>query len=304
MVLWLPLSSSNMPKVSVCVPVYNPGPYLRPALESVLAQDFDDFEVVVVDDCSIEPVHEIVKGLGNQRISLHTNPHNLGLVGNWNRCLALAQGEYVTIFHQDDLMRQGNLAAKSAMLNAYPDVGLVYSNIETINGGGTVIGGHWLPQLAVDAIEPGQQCFARLALTGNFIACPSVMVRARCYQELGGFDPRLPFTCDLEMWMRIASHYDVGYLSAPLVAIRAHAGQETQRFSGAGREIREVHKALNIVFREHAVPKVSPSLRRGACRNLVTWAYRMGRWKLSQHQWRAALGYFAAGAKALLPAML
>lgn len=292
-----------MPKVSVCVPAYNPGAYLYPALESILAQDCDDFEVVVVDDYSTDPIQGAVAELADPRISLYRNPRNLGLVGNWNRCLALAGGEYITIFHQDDLMRPGNLAAKAAMLDATPGAGLVYSNIETIDSAGEVTGGHWAPQLPKDAIESGRDCFRRLALTGNFIACPTVMVRASCYRELGLFDPRLPFTCDLEMWMRIASRYDVGYLAAQSVAVRVHAGQETQRFSGAGREIREVRRALDIALAEHAPAGVSPGLRRSARRNLAAWAYRMARWKLIQRQWLPAFGYLRAGGESLLAAM-
>ncbi len=95
--------------------------------------------------------------------------------------------------------------------------------------------------------------------------------------------------------MRIASRYDVGYLAAPLVANRVHRSQETQRFSGAGREIREVRRALKSPSHEHAPAEMSPYLERSARRNLVTWAYRMGRWKLGQRRWRAALGYFCAG---------
>ena len=292
-----------MPKVSVCVPAYNPGPYLRPALQSILAQDYHDFEVIVVDDCSTDPVRGIVGELADPRISFQRNPRNLGLVGNWNRCLALAGGEYVAIFHQDDLMRPGNLAAKAAMLDANPGVGFVYSNIETIDADGRITGGHWLPQPPADAVEPGRACFERLALNGNFIACPTVMARATCYQKLGGFDPRLPFTCDLEMWMRIASRYDVGYLAARLVAVRVHPSQETQRFSGAGREIHAVRRALAIAFAAHAPAGISPGLRRSARRNLAAWACRMARWKLGQRQWLPAFGYLRAGGEALLAAL-
>jgi glycosyltransferase involved in cell wall biosynthesis len=289
-----------MKRISVCIPVYNPGPYLKVAIDSVLAQSFTDFELVVVDDASTEPVETIVTCYSDMRMQFHRNQSNLGLVGNWNRCLALASGEYITIFHQDDLMQPDNLAAKVAMLDANPNVGFVYSNIETMDSGGRITGGHWLPQLPEDTIESGRECFERLAVLGNFISCPSVMVRAECYQTLGKFDARLPFTCDLEMWMRIAGRYDVGYLAAPLVASRVHAGQETARFSGAGSEIREVRKALEIAFKEHAPAGISPDLHRAARRSLIAWAYRMGRWRLGQHRWRSALGYFAAGGGALL----
>lgn len=293
-----------MTRVSVCVPTYNGAQFIAEAVQSILSQAYPDFELIVSDDCSSDDTRAILATIQDSRVRVVENERRLGLVGNWNRCLGLASGEYVTIFHQDDLMRPDNLIDKAATLDAHPNVGLVYSNIETIDADGTISGGHWLPQPRFDAIEPGQACFERLALTGNFIACPTVVLRVSCYQELGGFDTRLPFTCDLEMWMRIAGRYDVGYLAAPLVANRVHAGQETRRFSGAGREIREVRRALDIALAEHAPAGISHGLKRSACRNLASWSYRMGRWKLGERHWRAALGYFSAGGEALLGALI
>lgn len=292
-----------MTRVSVCVPTYNGERFIEKALRSILCQTNSDFELIISDDASTDDTLKIIKEIHDPRMQISVNSKRLGLVGNWNRCLELASGEYITIFHQDDLMRRGNLAAKINMLDENPGVGFVYSNIEIIDTDGIITGGHWLPQLQVNTIESGLACFERLALVGNFISCPTVMVRARCYKELGGYDPRLPFTCDMEMWMRIASRYDVGYLVAPLIANRVHASQETQRFNGRGQEIREVRRALDIAFAEFAPEGVSGALKRAAHRNLVAWAYRMGRWRLSQHQWRAALGYLWMGTETVLMAL-
>ena len=288
------------PRVSVCIPVFNPGNFLGAAIESVLAQSFADFELLVVDDASTQPVASVVGRFDDPRLLFEENPSNLGLVGNWNRCLALAQGEYITIFHQDDLMRPDNLAAKVELLDNYPQIGLVHSNIDTIDAAGAVTGGHWAIQPSHAPVTAGWWCFEQLALRGNFISCPSVVVRTSCYRALGGFDTRLPFTCDLEMWLRIASRHDVGYLSTPLIGNRQHPNQETKRFSGAGREIREVQRALDIAFSEYPPVGISHQLQRSAYRNLLAWAYRMGRWKLGQRHWRAAFGYFRAGGNVLL----
>lgn len=281
----------HYPLVSVCIPVYNPGSFLKDAVNSVLAQSFTDFELLIIDDASTQPVEAIVTRYRDPRIRFERNPQNLGLVGNWNRCIELAQGEFITIFHQDDLMRSDNLKAKAALLGSHLSMGLVHSDIDTIDAIGAVTGGHWARQPNDALVTSGWQCFEQLAVRGNFISCPSVVVRAECYRVLGGFDSRLPFTCDLEMWMRIASRYDVGYLATPLIANRVHTRQETQRFSGAGREIREVRRALDIVFTEYAPVEVSAALRSTAYHNLITWAYHMGRWKLGQRQWRSSFGY-------------
>jgi glycosyltransferase involved in cell wall biosynthesis len=290
---------SHSCKISVCIPVFNPGPFLKDAIDSVLAQSFVDFELVIVDDASTQPVGATVARYNDPRVRFERNSRNLGLVSNWNRCLTLARGAYITIFHQDDLMLEENLAAKVALLDAYKGVGLVHSNIETIDVAGTVTGGHWAARPSTALITPGLLCYQELALHGNFISCPSVMARAECYEPLGGFDARLPLTCDMEMWMRIASSHDVGYLATPLIANRVHNDQATQRFSGSGREIHEVQKALHIAFSRHALAGISSKLKRQAHLNLAAWAWRMGYWRLGQGCWRDASGYFLAGLGAL-----
>lgn len=286
------------PKVSVCIPVYNAGEFLRPAIAGVLAQNFKDFEFIIVDDCSTQPIEAVVAEFDDVRLSFHRNAHNLGLVGNWNRCLELARGEYITIFHQDDIMLPGNLAHKVAILEANPKVGFVYSNIRRIDESGQVIGGHWLPQPATDAILPGWAIFEMVAATGNPISCPSVVARKACYEHLGLFDPRLPFATDLEMWLRIAKHYDAGYLAQPLVAQRVHLGRETSRFQDTGRDYLDVLRALDIVSSQ---PLPSTHFRhvRKAYRTLSVQAIQQARWKFRKGKFTNGLRYLTVSIRSL-----
>jgi len=286
------------PKVSVCIPVYNAGDFLRPAIASILAQDFKDFELIVVDDCSTQPTEAVVVEFDDARLRFQRNSHNLGLVGNWNRCLELAQGEYVTVFHQDDIMRPSNLSRKVSTLDINSTVGYVYSNIQQIDETGQVIGGHWLPQPKVDLILPGQAIFKMVAAVGNPISCPSVVARAECYERLGTFDRRLSFAVDLEMWMRIAKHYDVGYLARSLVAQRVHPRQETSRFAGTGRDYLDVLRGLDIVSSSHLSPNYAGYVRR-AYQSLARRAVRMARWKLGQGEIVNGLRYLAVVAMSL-----
>jgi glycosyltransferase involved in cell wall biosynthesis len=94
------------PLVSVCIPTYNGQAYLRECLESVLAQTFPDFEILVVDDHSRDDTLAILGEYAKRdpRIRIARNPKNLGLVGNWNRCVELAKGEWIKFVFQDDLI--------------------------------------------------------------------------------------------------------------------------------------------------------------------------------------------------------
>ena len=279
-----------MGRVSVCVPVYNPGRYLRPALDSILAQNAVDFDVAVVDDCSDEPIEALVRGHADERLSLHRNKRRLGLVGNWNHCLELARGEYVTIFHQDDVMRPGNLYRKASLLDTHPEIGFVYSNSGRIDATGSQLGEYGVPQPTKDAISPGWRLFQMVAETGNPVPCPGVMVRADCYRSLGLFDPRVPFAADLEMWLRLASKYDFGYLADRLVSVRVHAAQETARFSATGRDYEDVLRALDLVRARVMSPECMHYLP-DCYRTLARQARAMARWNMRDGHLGTCLRY-------------
>ena len=94
------------PPISVCVPTYNGMKYLRECLDSILVQSFENFEVIIVDDQSADGSVDLLSEYAAQdeRIRVFRNPQNLGLVGNWNRCLDLASAEWIKFVFQDDLI--------------------------------------------------------------------------------------------------------------------------------------------------------------------------------------------------------
>ncbi len=184
----------SQPLVSIGLPTYNGMPYLIAALQSVLAQDYVNFEVLACDDQSQDGSWEYLAGLNDHRIHAEQNPERQGWVGNWNRCLSRANGQYFVLMHQDDLWLPNNLSAKIALLQANPQVGFVYSNIRQIDGQGVDVGGHWLPasQAPSDQIMPGMTCVRRLLSEGNFICMPGVVIRRELLSAVGFFDDRLP----------------------------------------------------------------------------------------------------------------
>ncbi len=114
--------------VSVCIPTYNGAAFLTEAIESVLSQSFRDFELLIVDDGSTDTTLDIARSFTDPRIAIYQNETQLGIPGNWNRCLSLARGEYICIFHQDDIMLPENLARKVEMLAADPTIAFVHSS--------------------------------------------------------------------------------------------------------------------------------------------------------------------------------
>ena len=89
------MADSSTPKVSVCIPVYNGSDYIAYAIQSVLAQTYKNFNLIVCDNCSTDNTEEIVRNFEDPRLSYVRNNKNLGLVGNENRCLELSKGDYI-----------------------------------------------------------------------------------------------------------------------------------------------------------------------------------------------------------------
>lgn len=248
---------AQQPVVSVCVPTYNGGQYLRAALQSILEQTFTDYELVLVDDNSTDNTEAIARSFNDPRLRFLRNPQRLGLVGNWNRCLEEARGEFICLFHQDDVMLPDNLAEKVRALQAHPQAGLVYSNVHQIGPANEVYSEWWYykPEPHEHGVHSGKVYFEKLLTGPNIICCPSVMVRKACYDRLGHFDPRLPFTADWEMWLRLMLFYDVVYLTQPLLHYRRHPAMETLNFQGL-ENLRQEYLAKWLALTQH--PEQTP----------------------------------------------
>ena len=218
------MTDSSDPKVSVCIPVYNGSDYIAESIQSVLAQTYKNFELIVCDNCSTDNTREIVRGFEDPRLKYSRNEKNIGLVGNENRCLDLAKGEYVNILHHDDIMLPENLELKVRILDEHPKVGLVHSDVLFIDQDGKRLD---LTKFDAkqDYIEDGIKVFKKYILkmpVGAAFFIGAVLARRECYLKLGGYNPLLPNTNDNEMWMRISLFYDVACVGKPLVQYRLH----------------------------------------------------------------------------------
>lgn len=120
-----------MPKVSVLMPVYNtPEGYLRAAVESILAQTFEDFEFIIVDDGSTNNAEAVVLSYSDSRIQYVKNEKNLGVTATRNRLVGLSHGEYLALMDSDDISLSARLAKQVEFLDTHPDVGVLGTWIE------------------------------------------------------------------------------------------------------------------------------------------------------------------------------
>src|SRR5262249_6946444 len=176
----------SLVKVSVCIPTYNGAEFVAKAIESVLAQTFADFELLVLDDSSDDPTVDIVRSFADPRIRVCQNEERLGIPGNWNRCLSLAQGEYICLFHQDDIMLSENLERKVGVLTSDAAMTFVHSAAEVLveDSAQTALN-NWIEDADQDFIAEGVTYFRKLFFRGNLICATAVVIRCWRFLVLG-----------------------------------------------------------------------------------------------------------------------
>lgn len=211
----------SSPAVSVCIPTWCGGDFLAAAIESVLAQSFADFELVVIDDASPDDTPRIVERYcDDTRVRFVRNSSNLGPQGNWNRCLAEARGEFVKVLPHDDVIAPDCLARQLAALARHPDVVLAFCSRRIIDARGRTLlvkRTKW-PSGRVDAGELMRRC---VRAGTNLVGEPgAVLFRRDIARHIGAFDASIPYVIDLDYWARLLAHGDAWCDSEPLSSFR------------------------------------------------------------------------------------
>lgn len=241
------------PIISVCMPVFNGAQYIGASIESVLAQTYQNFRLIICDNCSTDDTADIVKKFRDPRLRCIRNEKNLGLVGNQNRCIEVAETKYVTIWHDDDIMMPENLERKVALLENNSHVGLVFSNVERIDESGKPYPYIWHEECESDYIEEGLTIFRKYLQTmhrGALFFIGSVVARKDLMVKAGGFRPDYsPLTCDSALWLRMLLFTHGACLGEPLVKYRQYEGSTTSQYYGI-HFLDEHFKVVEEVFSE------------------------------------------------------
>ena len=216
------------PLVSVCIPTFRGEATIRAAIESVLAQDFTDFELIVIDDGSPDGTRAIVERYRDSRLRYLRNEHNLGPEGNWNRCLTEACGRYFKLLPHDDLLLPKCLERQVAVLEADRDerIALTFSAREVIGPNGNVLMQRGYPGANEGKISSNAVMRACVRRGTNLVGEPgAVLFRKSLADKIGAFDASNPYVIDLDYWFRLLAHGAVWYSAEPLAAFRVSKQQ-------------------------------------------------------------------------------
>jgi glycosyltransferase involved in cell wall biosynthesis len=223
------VSAGSGPLVSIGVPVYNGERFLEQCLQSILGQTYRNIEVIVCDNASTDDTPRIVRGFRDDRIRYERSSANIGLFPNWNRCLELASGEFVAIYHADDVYEPEIVDEEVRFLVEHPEAGAVFSRGWRIDEEGRVLDEFVLPE----PFRGGKTISFETLLRGmivhaNFLICPTFMGRGSVLDSCEGFRPdRFGSAADAGMWFAIAEHASIGVVDRPLIRYRIHGQQGT-----------------------------------------------------------------------------
>jgi glycosyltransferase involved in cell wall biosynthesis len=218
----------NAPKVTVGIPTFNRSAWLRDTIESVLAQTFTSFRLVVSDNASEDDTPDVVRSIGDERIDYVRAETNVGRIGNFNRLIALADTEYLVLLPDDDVLYPGHLEAAVDALERFDSVGLAHSAFDLIDAQSRVIRRvDPLETRSPVTVETRDQALERLMASAWPICFSSVVYRTKAIVEAGGLREEDEPWGDLQMWMRIALDWDFGYIAKPLAGFRDHAESAT-----------------------------------------------------------------------------
>lgn len=217
----------RQPRVSVCMPTYRGEAHIAAAIDSVFAQTFEDFELIVVDDNSSDATPDFISTYNDQRLRFFRNTANLGPQGNWNRALSYARGKYFKLMPQDDLLAPTCLADQASELESDTTqrVALVFGARDIIDANGRMVMRRKPFRNVRREIDANDLILACVRAGTNLIGEPgNVLMRTELARRIGPFNGSYGYVIDLDYWFRALRHGNALYLPQRMSSFRISAG--------------------------------------------------------------------------------
>jgi glycosyltransferase involved in cell wall biosynthesis len=208
----------DYPTVSVIIPTYNRAGLLREAIQSVLNQTYQDFEIIVVDDGSTDNTEEVMRKVDDDRIIYLKHKQNKGGAAARNTGIKHAKGEYIAFLDSDDLWCLHKLEKQVEILERHEDISFVYSNIMYIDSNGKFKA----KGFSLKRFRSGH-LYRETLLREVMCGYPQTwLIRKTCFEDIGDFDIEFKTSHDRDMSVRLAKHYKMHGIQEPLTLVRKH----------------------------------------------------------------------------------
>jgi len=201
--------------VSICLTTYNRASALPATIDSLLAQSFGNFELIISDDCSSDATESVCREYAarDPRIQYFRNSQNLRMPGNLNSAIRRCRGEYIANLHDGDVYRPDLIEKWKAALDQQPNAPFVFNAYRWCPGNGR----SELVQQFQDVRVEGNIIARQFFETLTSCVWGTVMARASAYNDAGLFNPAFGFISDVDMWLRLARNKSVAYVPEPLI---------------------------------------------------------------------------------------
>jgi glycosyltransferase involved in cell wall biosynthesis len=238
-------------RVDVFVPCYNYGRFLRPCVESVLTQDDVDVRVLILDDCSSDDSEKVGRQLAAEdpRVEYRRHAANRGHIATYNEGIDWASGEYTLLLSADDALTPDSLRRAAQLMDTHPHVSFVHgqsirtsepSREESPPAGD-----------CETSVIPGQEFFrSACESVQNVVETPTAVVRTTTHKLVGGYRTELPHAGDMELWLRLSLHGDVGYVHGVQAFYRVHGNNMSVGYQQM-RDLRQRQEVFRILFEEY-----------------------------------------------------
>ncbi|MEK6645251.1 MAG: glycosyltransferase family A protein [Candidatus Firestonebacteria bacterium] len=207
-----------MPLVSVIIPTYNRLDYIHEAIDSVLAQTYKNYEIIVVNDGSSVDIRKALEPYKDKIVYL-SHQENRGLSAARNTGIKNSNGKYLAFLDDDDLFENQKLEIQVPVLENNPAIGFVYSDYYIFNSKSTDM------KLRLAAGRDDTQKFAQIFFLNYNVAVPTILIRRTCFEDVGFFDEDLRQHEDGDMLLRVALQWRVGFSEYPSARVRYHDNQ-------------------------------------------------------------------------------
>lgn len=243
----------RIPKVSVVMASYNHRKYVTKAIDSVLAQTYDDWELIIIDDCSSDDSAQLIGLYKDKRITFYQAEENRGSVPTFNQLMSKAQGEYVAILGSDDIWYPNKLRKQVEYLDSHTDMGACFSYVEFIDEEGEKYSDKNMTDFNGNVFnQPNRtqgECFRYFFQHENYFCHPSSMVRRNVIKEIGNFDLRFRQLHDYHYWIRLLQKYPVYIIQEPLTGYRRIiAHNKSVSASNEENTIRHINESQTIMY--------------------------------------------------------
>ena len=267
---------AQFPLVSLSIPVYNGAEFIQVMLNSIEQITYPNLEIIVSDDDSTDKSVTLIKScqLSNCKIFTHSR---YGLVNNWNYCIKQAKGKYIKFLFQDDAIKPDCITKMVEVAEQDKQIGLLFSDRKLISQK-PLDPKHFPENLYqgwsnLQPVQPGLSLLQDpnlLKHPHNKIGEPTnILIRTEVFEQVGLFDPSFKQYPDLEMWLRIMTHYKIAFIDEKLASFRIHPNQATSHNLAQKDSWSEIYRVWLKLIRDPAYQVVPVSTRQGIKVTLV-----------------------------------